>query len=401
MATIITNDSIFAFNAEVTEGTVAVPASATDGYLAAKSDSASMEPSRDLKERNVFDGTLAKSDPRLGMKGVSGSVAAEMKGTGTEGATPNYGILLESILPTKTTIAARKTSKASGNTASLLQIEDADIGVYAVGDFIVVLEATGYHPCFVTAVATGAGVATLTVTPVRGSVFSNSVAISKSVTYKPADTGHKSFSSNYYWGSGGDGVKQTGLGCRTKGVALEGFTTGELPMLKFDFEGMTYTHAASSNAPHTPTFDSSLPSVVLNSKIYKGGSEINVNDVSLNIEQPIKFLTSTGSLNGKTAGRAAGKRGVSGSINPYADGASVANFTAWEAGTTFSLVGFTANPVATVLYSLGSIVGFYLPRCVITKINYADQEGVIIENIEFMASGGTSGGSSEIHIGIC
>lgn len=399
---ILNNDSIFAFVEESTEGTVAVPSSATDGYVACKVGATSLEPGRDLKERTIFDGTLAMMDPRLGMKSVSGKAGVEMKASGTEGSEPDYGILLESLLPDVNAISARNTTKASGNTGSLLQIEDADIADYTVGDFIVVLQSGAYHPCWITAKATGAGVATITVSPAKASgSFSNSVEISKSVTYRPADTGHLSFSSNFYWGSGGDGVKQTGLGCRTSGVEMNGFTTGELPGLDFSFEGMTYTHAASSNAPHTPTFDTSLPSVVLNSKIYKDGTSVNVNEVKLKIEQPIKFLTATGDANGKIAGRAAGKRKVTGSINPYTDGASVANFTAWDAGTTFALTGYTANPDSSTGLALGSIVGFYLPRCVITKINYADAEGVIIENIEFMASSGAAGGSMECAIGFC
>lgn len=399
---ILTNDTIIAVNAESTEGTVAVPASATDGYISVKAEGFSIEPSRDLKERNNYDGTLAKMDPRLGMKGVSGAVPVEMKGSGTEGGVPDYGILVESILPTVKTIAAQNTTKSSGNTGSVLAIEDADIADYAVGDFITVMQSGAYHPCWITAVVSTGGAATITVTPAKASGnFANSVVISKSVTYKPADTGHKSYSVNSYWGSGGDGVKQTALGARTSSLALEGFTTGELPGFNFSYEGMTYTHAASSNAPHTPTYDSSLPSVVLNSKIYKDGTSINVNDVTLNIEQPIKFLTATGDANGKIAGRAAGKRNVTGSINPYTAGDSVAMFTAWEAGTAFTLTGFTANPDGTNGLALGSIVGFYLPRCIVTKINYADAEGVIIENIEFMASSGAAGGSMEVALGFC
>lgn len=399
---IITNDTIVAVNYESTEGNVAVPDSATDGYIAVKSEGFSIEPTRDLKERTNFDGTLAKMDPRLGMRGVSGSVPVEMKGSGTEGAQPDYGILIESLLPSVKTIAAQNTTKSSGNTGSVLAIEDADIADYAVGDFITVMQSGAYHPCWITAVVSTGGAATITVSPAKASGnFSNSVVISKSVTFKPADTGHKSYSVNGYWGSGGDGVKQTALGARTASLAVEGFTTGELPSFNFGFEGMAFTHAASSNAPHTPTYDTSVPSVVLNSKIYKDGTSINVNDVTLTIEQPIKFLTATGDANGKIAGRAAGKRNVTGSINPYTAGDSVAMFTAWEAGTAFTLTGFTANPDSTNGLALGSVVGFYLPRCIVTKINYADSEGVVIENIEFMASSGAAGGSMEVALGFC
>lgn len=392
---IIKDDSIWAVVEESSEGTFAGPASATDGYIQARVEGTALDGQQEVKERNVFTGTLTAANPRIGMKGTSGTLSAEAKASGTEGGVPDYSALVESILPEVTTISANKTTKSSGNTGSALQIEDADIGVFSVNDIIVVKETGGHHPCVITAVDATGGAANITISPAKASgSFSNSVVISKSVTYKPADSGHISFSvSNYL----ANALRQSGIGCRTSSMKLSNFTTGELPSLDFGFEGMTFTTTASTSASHTPTFDSSLPSVVLQSRIYKDGTSIAIEGVEWSVEQPIKFLMATSSANGKTAGRAAGKRKVTGSFAPYTDETSVAAFTSWAAGTTFSLFGFTAVPTSTSgEYTFGTFVCFYLPNCFTTSVKYQDADGVVTEAIEFQATGGNTGSTDEI-----
>lgn len=398
MATLVKDDSIFAVVYEATEGIVAYPASATDGYIQPLMDGVEILPSREVKDRNVYTGTLIAATPKLGMRAVSGKMPMELKASGTEGSQPDYAIMLESLFPTVTTISARKTTKATGNTGSVLQIEDADISTFTVNDIIVVLQSGEYHPCVITAKATGAGVASITVFPTKASgSFSNSVVISKSVTFKPADTGHKSYTATAYWGNA---IRQSAIGARTASMAIDSFNTGELAKILFGFEGMTYTHMASSPADYVPTLDSNLPPIILSSRIYKDGTSIDLNSVGINVEQPLKFLTSTRSANGRFAGRAANKRKVTGKIDPYVADNSVATFTDWEAGTTFSLFGFTAVPSSTAgQFDLGSIVAFYLPVCMITTPKIVDNDGVLVEDIEFVATGGVAGANAEIVVG--
>src|SRR3990167_350745 len=235
MALLIKEDSIFYAKEEATEGTTVYPTSTTDGFIQLKQEGVKLSSERETKDRNIHTGTLKAATPRLGMRMVSGSFPCEMKADGDEGGSPDYSILMESLLPTVTTVSARSTTKATGNTGSLLQIEDADIADYAVGDFVVVLESGAYHPAFITARATGAGVASITITPAKASgSFSNSVVISKSKTYKPADIGHKSFTAGRYIGSGasGSGIRDVAAGSRTSGLSMGNFTTCQLPVFK-------------------------------------------------------------------------------------------------------------------------------------------------------------------------
>ncbi len=402
MGNLIREDSIFAVVEEDVEGVLQEPTGATDGYVQLKRDSVSLKSTRDLKERGVFTGTLTDSDPRLGMRSGAGAFAAEMKASGTEGDDPDYAVMVKSILPNRHALAARITTKNAGNTGAVLQIQDADIANLAKGDILVVLEAGAFHVCAITALDATGGAANVTVFPaLAAGNFSNSVEIAKSVTYKPDDAGHKSFSALAYWGSGGPGVLEAVSGSRTKMLTLEKFDTGELPQFKFDFDGLTYHHAKDTDSPFDPTFDDSLPAVALNAGLYKDGAAVDTKSVSFSIEQPLAFLKSVISASGKITGRATGTRKVKGKIAPYADGGSVDNFDAWEVGTPFSLFGYLALPDDDDGLVLGSVVAFYMPNCVIVQPTYGQEEGIITEELEFQATGGTKGTEDEIMIGFC
>ncbi len=400
MGTILLEDSIFAVNVEVTEGTAVFPGSASDGFCQLKRSGAMVEGDRETKERGIFTGTLADADPRLGIRRGKGEFEVEMRASGTEGTVPDYDVLMQGILPNLNTIGSRITTK-TGNTGTVLQIQDADIASLPLGACIVVLAASDYWPCVVTARVTTGGSATVTISPAHTGSFADSVQIAKSKTYLAADSGHPSMTATAYWGSGasGGGIKEWIYGARVSSLTMDKFSTGELPAFKFALEALGFGLAAATDAPYTPTYDSGLPGVVLSSKIFKDGTEVNVENVGLSINQPLAFLKATGSANGLISGRAAGTRKISVKLAPYTDGTSVANFTNWEAGTDFSLFGYTAIPHATNRVTLGSVVMFYVPNCFIKKPMLKSFEGVMTDEIEAIGTGGSVGTGLDIAIG--
>lgn len=402
MGYLVLEDSKFAVKKETTEGSLITPASATDGFVQLKRSGADLEGNRDTKERGIINGTLADSDPRLGIRHGKGSFEVEMRGSGTEGVAPNWGILLESILPNKNVISGQITTK-TGHDTETINIEDADISKLPIGACIVVLQAGAYWPCAVKARTTGTGTASITVTPARGSNFDDGVLIAKATTYLAADSGHPSFSAHAWWGSGasGGGIHQSVAGARVSAMTMDKFNTGELPALKFAFEGMDFTYTPATDAPYTPTYDNALPGVVLGSKIFKNGVEIAVEGVGLSITQPLAWLKSTGNANGLIAGRATGTRKNAIKIAPYSDGTSIATFTAWEAGTDFSMFGFTALPDPTTGVKLGSIVMFYCPAVFVKKPMLKSFEGILTDEIDAIATGGPVGTDLDIAIGVC
>lgn len=393
---LILDDSSFAVKAESSEGVYAPPTSGTDGYLEVIKGSVEIQPARALVERNVLSATLSKHIPRLGMRSVTGKVGVEMKGSGVEGTAPDYSLLLESLFGSKRSYTTAAVTRNAVMTSTQLAIEDADIASFNIGDIIIIKKSAAYHSCAVVSKTSGAGSATLTITPAAPFTPVYPVALSKFTTYVPADSGHKPFSLSAYWG---DGFLEKAIGNYCAGMTLQNFKTGMIPSLEFKLEGMSYGRTAATSTPYTPSFSAALPAVALSASIYQGGTEILVDDISLSFDQVVQFLTATGNANGRFAGRISGKRTIKGSFAPYSD-TSLGNFTNFDTRATFSMFLRLFNPSSTDgNYDLGSHVGIYMPNCILTTDKIVDQNGVLVEKVDFMATGGAVGALSEIFMG--
>jgi hypothetical protein len=282
-----------------------------------------------------------------------------------------------------------------GNTASVLQIDDADIANLQIGDCVVIKESGAYHVSPITARSTGTGTASVTLlVPRASSYFPNSVTIAAFKTYLTANTGHPSLSFSKYVESA---VLEKAIGCRVTSMALEGFSTGALPSLKFGFDGMDFDRDVAAPS-YTPSFDSSLPPVVLSAKVYLSGTAIDVNEFAVSLENAVGFATSTASANGRISGRVS-SRSITGSINPYKQDNSVANYDKFVANTEFSLFAYAANPTGTT-GEFNQVVAIYLPVCVISEIGEADQDGILQDSITFVASRGAAGATEEMYMGM-
>lgn len=397
MATgIAKNVSVIGIEAEGTEGTYAAPSGATS-YLQPLADGFEMAPAREKIDRAIITNSIGKATPRLGMRSVSASLPCELRASGTEGADVDFGLLLKGALGATRSIATNTTTKASGNTGTLLQIEDADISKFAVGDIILVKQTGAHHVCAVTAVATGAGVAALTVTPAHPSGdFTDSVVISKSTMYYTANTGHPALSLSYYWANE---ITQKAIGCKVTSMSVDNFATGQVASFNFGLEGLSYDEANGA-APHTPSYDSGIPPIILGAYVYKDGTAISINQFGLSLANTLAFITATSNASGKASSRVV-SREVTGTINPYKDDTSVAFFSAFDAGTEFSLFIMAANPSATAgEYTMGSVVGIYLPKVLATECKVGDQEGLLTDEISFQSVRGSAGTTEEVYIGL-
>lgn len=389
------NTSIIGLKEEVTEGTYVAPAAATD-YIQPL-EGFDVSPKKEVVERTILTSSIGKVTPRVGQKSVTVSLPVEFRASGIEGAATDFDLLLKGALGNVRSIATTTTTKASGNTGSVLQIEDADISKFTVGDIILIKESGGHHVCAVTAKTTGTGTATITVLPSKTSgSFSNSVVISKSTTYYPANSGHIPLSVSVYWANE---ILQKAIGCKVTKLSLDGFSTGGLASFGFELEGLSFDEIDGS-APHTPTYDSGIPPLILNACLFQDGVDIPVNSFGVNIANTLGFITSTCSANGKISSRVTA-RTVAGSFNPYKDDTSVAQFTRFDQNTAFSLFVRAYNPSAVSgEIEMGSAIGIYLPNCLITEKKIADQDGILTDELTFSATRGVSGSTEEIYIGM-
>lgn len=396
MATGLTkNTSVIGIQQESTEGTYAAPAAATD-FIAPLESGFELTPGKELVERKLITSTIGEITPRVGLQSVGVTLPVELRASGTEGGKTDFDLLLKGALGNSRQITSNVTTKSSGNTGTVLQIEDADISKFSVGDFIIVKESGAYAPNFITAKTSGTGTATITVAPGRASGnYPDSVVLSKSTTYYPANTGHIPLSMSFYWGNE---IVEKAIGCKVTQMSVDNFQTGQLANFAFSLQGLSFDQANES-AAFTPSFDDALPPLILRACIYQDGTAIDVNKFGLQLTNELKFITTTCSSSGKVSSRVTSRR-IAGSVNPYKDDTSVAQFTKFSANTAYSLIVFAYNPSAVSgEISLGSAVGIYLPNCITTELKVGDQEGILTDEISFRATGGSAGTSNDIYVG--
>lgn len=392
------NTSIIGVEKEVTEGTYLAPTAATS-YIQPLSGGFEASPKRELIDRNILTSSIGKATPRLGIASAAGALPVEFRASGVEGGDVDFAALLESALGAKRSIAANKTSKAApAHTVDTLQIEDADIAAFNVGDIICIKETAKYHVAAIVSKTSGAGTATITVTPGRigGGIFPASVVISKSQMYFTANTAHPALSLSYYWGNQ---IRAAIAGAKITSLAIDNYAVGQVAAFNFGFDALSYVET-DGVAPHTPTFDTGLPPIILSACVFKDGVSVDINKLGLSLANTLSFMTSVCNSNGRISSRVT-ERKVTGSINPYKDDTSVANFTGFNAGTEFSILARAYNPSAVAgEFTLGSIVGIWLPKCIVTEYKVADQDGILTDELTFQAVRGSDGSTEEMYLGL-
>lgn len=376
---------------EVTEGTYLAP---TDWLLPLPG--VTITAAREELLRETLRSDIGELTPRVGIKSSEASVPLELKASGTEGGTPEMDLLLEGALGgVPVDIATQSTTKAAGNTATVLQIEDADIGKYAVGNMIVVLESGAHDINFITAVDPTGGTANITVTPGKASgSYSASVVVSKSRNYGVANSGHKHLSMTAYWG---DTIQERVIGAKVAGFALENFSTGQLGSVNFTLDGLDFAKLDGSSAG--ASFSSALPPILLNACIFQDGVQLELSEFSLTLANEVAeqrdLCSSTGVISQRVK-----KRTITGSMNPYMDDTTVDQFDKFDLNTEYALVitGYSPSSTAGEI-DLGSAFGFYLPQVISTAAPTSDVDDLLVDAVEFRATQGSAGTSDDIYVG--
>jgi hypothetical protein len=393
MAIAVKDNTVYAVEVEVTEGTYVAP-SANTSYVQTLKDGAEIVPAKELLERDIFTGSIGKTTPRTGTRTVTGAMPVEMRANSVEGVAPEYDALMRSGMGLRrqgVTKSADNTDAVSAHTTSRIYLLDADANTYAVGDMVTVKVAGDYHTSPVDAVNNVAGDTYVNLLVPAASVFNNGDAIMAFSTYTTADSGHPSLSISKYIETS---VLEQATGARVSSMSLDNFSTGQLASFNFAFEGLDFDRSVTAQ-PHTPVYDSALPPIILSACIYQDGVQIDVNEFSFSMENTLGFATSTCAPNGRLSGRAT-ERTVTGSFNPYKQDNSVSDFTKFKNNTEFSLFGFAFIPGATGEYT--QVVSFYMPSCISTELSEADQDGLLQETVSFSAGRGPQGSNEELFI---
>lgn len=396
MSIAVKNNTVWAVETESTEGTYAAPSSSAD-FVQTLVDGSEMNPAKELIERNVFNGSIGKSTPRSGIKSVSGALPVEYRAAETEGDAPEFDKLLLSAMGQKRSMSAALTT-TTGHTTSVINIADGDIGDINVGDMVMIKQANAYHVSPVSAIDDTLGAANITLLIPMASAPSNNVQIAKFTTYVTADSGHPSLSISKYIENA---VLEQAAGCKVTSMSLESFETGQIANLNFGFEGMSFDRSLTA-PPFPPQFDASLPPIILEACVWQNGVKIPVNSLSLSVENTLGFVTSTCSSNGRISSRVT-ERSITGSINPYKEDNSIANFLKFKTNEEFSLFAVAKIPALDISGNptgqFSQVVSIYIPKCFISEMTEADQDGLLQEELSFVASRGSDGQSEELYMG--
>ena len=392
MAYVTLKSAVVYVTEEVSEGTAVDPTLGTQA-VGVLSDGFELNGEKELVERNNLTSSIGRTVPRTGIKTSAVTLGVEAAANATEGSAPDYDLLMFGALGARRQNTTDVTSGTT-HTTSVINIGDADISKFAVGDIVLVKEAGAFHMSPISAVDATPGSANITLLVAAASSFSDAVVVSKFTTYYGANSGHKNLTVTNFME---DAIKIQSAGCKVGSLSLEGFETGQLPSFSFALTGQSYSESLAASGL-TASFTNSAPPVVLNACVYLDGSLIAVNDVGLSVENTLGRITSTCSANG-IIGQRVTERAISGSFTPYMDTTDVSLYTKFDQNTEFSLFLRAWNPTATA-GEFQQCWGIFVPKCIITSQPKADQDGVMQYNIEFQAGTDSSGTyASDIYIG--
>lgn len=389
MATpVINSQTIVGLEEESTEGTYVAP-QATTSYFQPLADNNAITPSKELLERSILTNGVGKATPKTGTKGVTGSFGVEMRASGTEGGEPDYHSLMVSCLGGESAVGSQFTT-STGNTTTVLNGTNIHT-TYDIGDGIVILDS-GDHTIHV--VTDNTTTDEITYSPARTGAVPDSTLVSQNLVYSASDTSTVSLSISKYIGNE---IRQSLIGGKVTSMSLDNFSTGQLASFNFGLEGLSFTQIDGA-APHTPAFDTGTPPIILNACIYQDGTQLDINSFTLNVSNTLGAETATCDSNGKKSFRIT-DRVVTGTINPYLDDTTFAQFTHFDSGTTFSLIASAYIPSSTTgEITLGSVVVFYMPTCFVTEYAPGDQEGLATDDMTFQATAGADGTGTELYI---
>lgn len=394
MANAVKDNTSYAVEIESTEGTYVAPTAATS-YVQVLKDGAEMTRSQETLTREVFTGSIGKTQSRQGMKSVAGALPVEFRSGDVEGDAPEADALYTSALGAKKT-RALVTTKA-GNTSTVLEIEDADISGFSRYDIIVVKEAGAFELSWVSAVDTSAGFANITLGQALSAAPSDNVDISAVTQYSTANSGHPSLSVSKYLESA---KLEQAVGCKVTSMSLDNFSTGQIPSMNFGFEGLTFDSSLTAS-PFTPDYDDSKPPIALRACISQDGVDINVNDFAVSLENTLGFVTATCSENGRISSRVT-ERAISGSFNPYKQDDSLTQFSNFKCGTPYTLFAYAFNPDLDAncdfTGEFTNAVAVLLTNCITTELGESDKDGILVEDITFESTRGPSGTDEEMKI---
>jgi len=372
------NETLFA-DVESTEGTSAT-ITAPDAILAS---GISIEENLEIHARD-YQGTPGVRPPVPGAQnGATVSFQTELKGNGTT-TIPEVDVLLTGCLGSvaasnlDSTISGTSGSAtvwdvldgANASTGSLVMLETATADVYEVGGIITTVD-TGATPDDVT-VSPGAGSG-------GGAYATNGKKVKEMRTYQillPPSSNNSVTFQRWFNADSGAGQYEQVVGARGT-FKVDAPRAGAIPMFTWDFKGWSTTRATTGTRP-TPSYDTTSPKSALATRFRIDGTLTDAFDISFSLNAEVALKMSQNSTTGVYGAPHISYK-PSGSFKIHPAHTSVAEFTAWEAGTQRSILWQVGN----TLYNTYAI---FIPKAVATKVTRVDDNGVQAIQVDWVAT---------------
>jgi hypothetical protein len=363
---------------EVTYGVDITPAG-TDALLVRSLDVTPIE--ADVVSRDLIRNYMGNSDQLLAQTRVSISFQVEMAGSGTAATAPRFSSLLKACGMAETITSAAVTGTATAGGAGTITLA---AGASAVNNFYngMVISITGGtgngHIGLITDYVGSTKVATVqasTATFVPGA--SSAYSIAANVGYLPVSTGFAS--ATIYFNN--DGVLHKITGAR--GTFTLTAAVGGIPTIDFQLTGV-YNAPTDTAAPTTTYSDQATP-VIFKAGNTSAFSILNytacLQSLSFNVVNETVYRELVGCTKEVmiTNRASAGECMIEAPTIAQKDFFAIANND--TTGTLTLLHGSTAGNRVTLL----------APKVDITNPSYADQDGIQMLNIPYVAIPTTAG----------
>lgn len=370
------NITLFAAQ-EATEGT-AESVAAGDAILCS-----GIEIAEELEvHQRDYQGSPGVRPPVPGAQmGATISFSTELKGNGTN-TTPEVDELLTACFGS--VVAADLDSTISGTSGSATVLDVADVANGTVGSLAMLETDTAdtYEVVgIITAKDSGQSPDDLTVSPgaVNGAYDTNGSAVKEMRTWQillpPSANNSLTFHAFYNSDSGAGQYDQI-VGARGS-VKVDSPRAGAIPMLSWSFTGWKAIRAVNGTRP-TPTYDTTSPKPAVASIFRIDGTYTNAYDISFDLGAEVGLKVSQNSTTGVYGAPHIAYR-PSGSFKIHPAHSSVAEFTAWEAGTARSILWQVGN-------TLYNTYAFYVPKAVATKVSRVDDGGIQAIQVDWVAT---------------
>ena len=342
--TLLQRASSFALKKETVTGELIAPSVGSD-FIPLRSGAFSMTPNVEILESDELVNDIGKTKGALGKQSPEGSHGAYIKHSDVEGQEPEVGVMYESAFGAKT-VNATEYDVVAGSVAgsdsvrASLEMTPGEEDNFELGQAVLIKDgANGYSIRNVYNVDSAGDQLdlnfNLSAAPAAG------VLLGKAVLYKPAATGHPSYSAWMHTAS--DGVIQAMAGCRTSSISMT-YTAGQQAEVELSYGGsamyMNPVIIDGTNKGLSITDTGGVVALTLSEGVYR---------------TPIAFAEHLASV--MTAGSVDTITAVySNTTGKYTFVSDAAVTFAIDSGTALSLLGFSVPQTGALTYTSSTAI---------------------------------------------